>query len=211
MVDTDHELTARQRQGVESRGRILDAAEALVARQGFASTSISQIAKLSGLPTSSLYWHFDSREGLLSAVVERGAQRWLREHPRWPSFSGDLGAFLDAVAKGADERPVFLRLLMMSALERHGEPGPTRQAAIDVWLRVLSGLRAVMADAFTLGDDAAGTAMADRLARFMLAAVDGAVVDAHIDPAGTDISGLLTDLHLALVAIATAPSTSRPR
>ena len=203
MTEPETSMTARQRQGVLSRERILTAAEDLVARQGFAATSISQIAAASGLPASSLYWHFESKETLLGAVVDRGAQSWLREQPRWAAFDGDLAAFLDAVAKGADERPVFLRLLMLLALEREAAPpGRTRSAAITVWEGVLASLREILRDAFDLGAGAVADRRAERLARFMLATIDGAVVDAHIDPDGTDFLHLAADLHTALVAIA---------
>jgi AcrR family transcriptional regulator len=201
-------MTARQRQGVASRGRILDAAEELVAQQGFAATSVSQIAAASGLPASSLYWHFESKEALLGAVVNRGAHRWLREQPRWSAFDGDLGAFLDAVAKGADERPVFLRLLMLLALERQAaSPGATREAAVTVWEGVLGSVREILRDAFELGAGAAADRRAERLARFMMATIDGAMIDAHIDPDGTDIAQLAVDLHTALVAIAVSMPT----
>jgi AcrR family transcriptional regulator len=196
-------LTARQRQGVVSRGRILDAAEDLVAQQGFAATSVSQIAAASGLPASSLYWHFDSKEALLGAVVERGARRWALDQPRWSAFDGDLAGYLDAVGKGADERPVFLRLLMLLALERQAAtPGATRTVAVTVWEGALSSLREILRHAFDLSKGRAGDRGAERLARFMLATMDGAVLDAHIDPEGTDIAQLVVDLHTALVAIA---------
>src|SRR6266496_2327682 len=54
-----------------SQDRILDAAERLVAERGYTAASISLISKASGLPASSIYWHFGSKEGLLAAVVER--------------------------------------------------------------------------------------------------------------------------------------------
>lgn len=48
-------------------------ASRLMATRGYDGTSISALAKSSGLPASSIYWHFGSKEGVLKAVMERGA------------------------------------------------------------------------------------------------------------------------------------------
>ncbi len=74
--------TKRQLQGDQSREEILDAATRLMAARGYAGTSVSDIARESGLPASSIYWHFASKTGVLTAVMERGAAR----------FFGDLEA-----------------------------------------------------------------------------------------------------------------------
>jgi AcrR family transcriptional regulator len=197
--------TARQRQGAESRLRILDAAEALISEQGFAATSISQIARDSGLPASSIYWHFVSKEDLLSAVVERGALRWHRALPAWSHFDVDLAAFLEAIGKGVDERPAFLRLFMMLTLEgRDTSPESARELVEQVWHRVRLALAGVFTEAFDLGTGPAADRGAERLARFALAHIDGVFVDAHVDPDGTDVPAQFADLLVALEALAGA-------
>jgi AcrR family transcriptional regulator len=55
-----------------TRERILDVAEALFAEQGFAGTSVRDIAAAAGLTAASLYNHFDGKEALYEAVLERG-------------------------------------------------------------------------------------------------------------------------------------------
>ena len=65
--------TRREELGIQSRRKIVDAAAALMAERGFAGTSISAVSRRSGLPSGSIYWHFDSKEDLLAAVVEGGA------------------------------------------------------------------------------------------------------------------------------------------
>src|SRR5262249_14125499 len=74
-------LTKRQQQGAASRELILDATERLMATKGFAATSISDIRKACGLPASSIYWHFGSKDGVLAAVMERGANRFFDAIP----------------------------------------------------------------------------------------------------------------------------------
>ena len=42
----------------------------------------------SGLPPSSTYWHFGSKDGLLAATVDYGATKWLEQVPRWDQLAG---------------------------------------------------------------------------------------------------------------------------
>ncbi|MBW2234835.1 MAG: TetR/AcrR family transcriptional regulator [Deltaproteobacteria bacterium] len=52
--------------------RILDAAEALFAEKGFAGTAVRDIATRAGLHPGSLYNHFESKQALYEAVLQRG-------------------------------------------------------------------------------------------------------------------------------------------
>lgn len=52
--------------------RILDEAEALFAERGFAGTAVRDIAARAGLNPASLYNHFEGKEALYEAVLERG-------------------------------------------------------------------------------------------------------------------------------------------
>ncbi len=54
-----------------SREKILDAAEPLFARQGFAGTGLAEVAARVGLSKSSLFHHFSSKAQLYAAVVAR--------------------------------------------------------------------------------------------------------------------------------------------
>src|SRR5215471_873033 len=75
-------LSRREELGVESRRKIVEAAGALMAGRGFAGTSIAAVSQRSGLPSGSIYWHFESKEALLGAVMEDGARRWFDALPR---------------------------------------------------------------------------------------------------------------------------------
>lgn len=54
-----------------TRDQILDAAEALFARQGFDPTTIKEIGAQAGLNPALIYYYFDSKEELYKAVLER--------------------------------------------------------------------------------------------------------------------------------------------
>ena len=58
--------------GDRTRKRLLDAAAAEVARCGVAGTSINAIAAAAGLKTGSVYFHFESKDQLVEAMLEEG-------------------------------------------------------------------------------------------------------------------------------------------
>jgi TetR/AcrR family transcriptional regulator, cholesterol catabolism regulator len=57
-----------------SRRRILDAAALSFRRHGFASVTLKDIAERAGLQAGSLYYHFDSKEEIVEAVLAAGVK-----------------------------------------------------------------------------------------------------------------------------------------
>jgi AcrR family transcriptional regulator len=55
----------------DKRTRIVDTAARLVHEQGFANTSLADIARESGVPLGNLYYYFKTKEALGEALVER--------------------------------------------------------------------------------------------------------------------------------------------
>ena len=118
MIPTDVRPTKKQQQGEQSRELILDATERLMATRGYAATSISDIRKACGLPPSSIYWHFGSKEGVLAAVMERGADRFFAAIPT----AEDAESQLAVLSTLQSQHPDFLRLFYMLSLERNTDP-----------------------------------------------------------------------------------------
>src|SRR5689334_25212655 len=87
MCPTDHEKRApgvgagkvskRVAQGLKSRDSLLRAATRQFAERGFSATSIDDVCRDAGVVKSAVYWHFDSKEGLLAAVLEETATAWI--------------------------------------------------------------------------------------------------------------------------------------
>ena len=96
-----------------------------MATRGYAATSISDIRKACGLPPSSIYWHFGSKEGVLAAVMERGADRFFAAIPT----GGTADEQLAVTARLQAEHRDFLRLFYMLSLERSDDPGGRRGGA----------------------------------------------------------------------------------
>jgi AcrR family transcriptional regulator len=60
MSETAPVLGAKAAQSAQTRKRLIDAASELFAEQGYAGTSILQIAERSGISRGSVAWHFSS-------------------------------------------------------------------------------------------------------------------------------------------------------
>jgi AcrR family transcriptional regulator len=106
--------------GEQSRERILDAATEVATERGYDGTTISLVSKKSGLPPTSIYWHFADKDDLIAAVIERSFARWLAAldlggPESLAERAKDLGP---PVAKAFLDAPDFMRLGLMLALER---------------------------------------------------------------------------------------------
>jgi AcrR family transcriptional regulator len=197
--------TRREHLGAESRARILAAASALMTERGFSGTSISAVSERSGLPSSSIYWHFGSKEGLLAAVVEEGAQRWFDGLPRWEALEGrplERGRqMMEATARALETHPEFLRLLFLIALERRDIDADSLAAIARVRGMARKGLERT-ADAILA---AAGLPdprpVAAETASLALAMIDGIFLQHHIEPAATDVPRLFALAHAALLGL----------
>ncbi|MBI5103903.1 MAG: TetR/AcrR family transcriptional regulator [Solirubrobacterales bacterium] len=190
------------RRGTRSREVVLDAAERLMAEHGYEAATTSAIVKASGIPISSLYHYFGSKNGVLVAVMERGAARFFAElpPPRRPTGDPetDLGALIAQVQSTLQRHPDFLRLLVVLAAQPPAGDAAIVTEVIDrVRGEALVRLRRQMAVTFGLRANAKAT---DRLARFALAAVDGAFIATQSDRR-VDLGRMLEDLPTALVAI----------
>ena len=62
-----------QQRSIETKNKILNAAEELFSLHGFSGTSLRDIHSLSGVAPSLCHYHFGSKEDVLQAVVDRRA------------------------------------------------------------------------------------------------------------------------------------------
>ena len=85
-----------------TRNTILDTAIELFIREGFEKTSMDAIALQAKVAKGTLYYHYDSKEGIVDAVVERYAKAMeerlsLVESDRCLGLAGKLEAFTAAL------------------------------------------------------------------------------------------------------------------
>jgi len=204
--DAAHPLTRREQLGIRSRGRIVDAAAALMSERGFAGTSIAAVSQRSGLPSGSIYWHFESKEALLAAVMEEGARRWFDALPRIDDLptnpAARITALFDASEAMLETHPEFLRLLLLIALERR-DVDPVSLAVIRrVRAQALAGIQSMLAVLLAPLKLRDARRIADDFARLVLVVADGAFVAQHIDPEQSDVRRSFELLRRALTALA---------
>lgn len=197
--------------GAGTRERVIRAAAELFATRGFAATSISAIRNASGALPSSIYWEFGSKDGILAAVLEDSAARWLEQARAsavramaQPALSAKLrlGAYLEQLADALAERPEFLRLLLLLSLERRDVDERSLQAIRQVRRRAVESLARLYAEAGIV-DPAAQESDVVELARASLAFFDGAFVAAQVDPETTDLRRMFSLLHAGITAAVT--------
>jgi AcrR family transcriptional regulator len=196
MIPTDGRPTRKQQQGEQSRELILDATERLMATRGYAATSISDIRKACGLPPSSIYWHFGSKEGVLAAAMQRGADRFFAAIPT----SEDAETQLAVLSTRQAQHPDFLRLFYMRSLERGNDP-----AVAAVVRRVRDTAIARFRNAITqLLPADAPPSKADRvvteLTALAVALSDGVFFADHLEP-DTDVERMYRRLSQAITAL----------
>lgn len=102
----------------DTRERILDAAEALFAERGLAGTPVRDIARHVGLTPASLYNHFESKQALYEAVLDRGLRPLSELLDGLQARAGgeDAEAVIDAIMAHLARHPRIPRLVQHEAL-----------------------------------------------------------------------------------------------
>jgi AcrR family transcriptional regulator len=161
--------------GRASRRQILDAAAEIASECGYQGTSISAVSKRSGLPNSSIYWHFENKEDLFTAVINDSYEQWCDElAASRNSANGDGHNFEKLYAK-LGQFPDFIRLGLIMTLERPPEGGDAaRQRFLEIRRESLENLRtALLSDYPDLAEP-----QANALAAMTLSQLDGSFVAA---------------------------------
>lgn len=180
--------------GRESRQKILEAAARVAGERGYDGATIARVSKESGLPASSIYWHFADKDALLAAVVEASFELWLGRVSLaiGATAAEKVRALSESVARAFRESPDFLRLGLMLALERRSDELEARRLylrlrheALDRFVGELLGERSMMS-----------VADARRLVTYALAGGEGILLAAA---AGDDDVDELFALHATAV------------
>ncbi|UPH72274.1 TetR/AcrR family transcriptional regulator [Abyssibius alkaniclasticus] len=136
-------------------GEVLDAALALFTEQGFARTSVAQIAKRADLSKGAVYLYFPSKDAILEGLVERMIAPLSDEvFERIASHQGDprplLAQFLRMLAAmlGDDTRRAVPMIVLREALAAPDMAKTFRKAVLD---RALPAVTALLAQGMAGG------------------------------------------------------------
>ncbi|RIL04611.1 MAG: hypothetical protein DCC71_13440 [Proteobacteria bacterium] len=141
-----------------SRDKILEVAEALYARRGFAGVGMREVAEAAGLGKSSLFHHFRSKVQLYLAVLERVLGR-IDERLGAALASGDapaakLDRWTDALVDALAEQPASARLLLRALFEDEQfdtEEWPEGQAVDQRVESLLAGISRLLEEGMRAG------------------------------------------------------------
>lgn len=166
---TQHERRA------ETRDRLLDAAADLFARHGIDGASVDAIAEAAGRTSGALYGHFGSKEGLLTALLDR----WLAE----------VVAVTEAEVVAAPSTDARLAAIWRN----FAEPTPWVQLEHELWLYATRNdnsdaadrVAARYRDAAARVDEFAGAGR-DGVGRLVIALMIGLEMQHRVDPDAVD-------------------------
>ncbi|MBP2335313.1 TetR/AcrR family acrAB operon transcriptional repressor [Saccharothrix coeruleofusca] len=186
--------------GEESRRRILDAAEELLAKSGFDRTSFVDISELSGISRGSIPWHFKNKAGLVMAVVERAIDRVMRPE-RYRVVPPLAEVFDDYAAWVRSDNSALLFMILTEAMNSTGAVHAQYQQFL---AQRREGLETVLRLKRPKGVDPEAAAKRERA---FAVALNGALIGIHlqalIDPDSFDLDqalqslAALVDEHLA--------------
>lgn len=111
-----------------TRDKLLDAAEKLIAEQGYAGTSLRQIIAEAGVNLASIHYHFGSKDELMHEVVRRKVS---------PVNDKRLKLF-DALKEKAGGKPVPVQKLLEAFLLPMGEVASSHPQFVRVMGRLVA-------------------------------------------------------------------------
>jgi AcrR family transcriptional regulator len=161
----------RERERVEVRRKILDAARDLFVAEGYERVTMRRIAEAIEYSPTAIYLHFEDKDDLVLALCREDFGRLLeameREAPpKDPvEWIRQLGR---AYARFALENPNHYRFMFMSPMKPEHTPEPTDPGQLSFGVLRTAVARAIETGAFRTGD-------VDTIAQVMWSSVHGAV------------------------------------
>ena len=149
MSSTAASARAAPAQRANNRRRaLLDAAARLFAEQGFAGSSVRDIAAATGILPGSVYYHFRSKEELLVAVHEEGIRRitegveaaLAEADAPWERLERAAAAHLRAILDESDYAAVVIRAFPPLEGRARARLVALRDRYEDIFRRLVEGL-----------------------------------------------------------------------
>jgi AcrR family transcriptional regulator len=135
--------------GERTQERILTAALELFSEQGFASTSVRDIAARAEITHVGLMHHFPSKDDMLVRILEYREQQDADNAKRFSDYGIDrLFAWVLDVVRANVENPERIRLFVKLSAEATDAAHPARSYFVRRYTRVIDALEGAFADHF---------------------------------------------------------------
>lgn len=183
---------ASPNEGSNSRDIILDSAQALITSKGYDGMAVSDLTEASGLPASSIYYHFGNKLGVLASLLERTFHELHASFPSPSSFAAQeplerFETWVMAACASLDRRPDYLRILLAISIGAHKDTEPIsttvariRAYAHASWVEALTPVFGDGREALVEQLAVLGRAMIDGLS--VANSFDGLAYSSHVAP-----------------------------
>ncbi len=199
-VNQDSRTRRMQARGKEGRTRILQQMLTLVDERGFEGATIAELARRTGLPASSVYWHFASKDDIVAAAIRYSYDERYGDRTPWPEEPDDrplLDQVVEALGhlEGDGSEADYIRVGLALSLQRRSSAPAAREVFLDI--RQESKRRLVTWWRLALGrmaDERPDPRAAEAMSRFTLAVLDGRYLtgrDLTLAPANTRLLALI--------------------
>jgi len=180
-------MPPQQQRSEETRARLLDAAEACFARDGYDATGVAEICQAAGVSKGAFYHHFESKHSVFTALLDRwlaGIDEQLAvldaQDGLVPQRLRGMAIVADQTLRHVDERWV----LFLEFWSRAARDPETWRVTIQPLYRYRSRLVALVGQGIAEGSLAVVEPQA--AANAIIALAIGQFVQAVLDPAGVD-------------------------
>lgn len=166
---------------------ILDAVLSLAAASGYEGTTMADVARVSGLPIGSVYWHFENKETLFSALLEHCFGLWRDAHAGQSQRELLHSCIADSAAGSSDPantEEAFWTIGLALALDKHLHENEARRTYLRIRSRMFETALAQVRGEFPAAALAADPDFARTIVAFGRALTEGLYVSVA---AGDDV------------------------
>lgn len=143
----DSPARTRRSNGAGRRDAIVDAATELFAARGFSGVSVQDIADAAGVHKTTVLYHFDTKDALHDAVLDRALGRiteLMRDFLAGPFSRERLAYLLDQNHAFYAEQPSLARLLQRELLETGGSEAYLKRFVDPIYVPAVAGFEGAM-------------------------------------------------------------------
>lgn len=201
--------TTKREQREASIEKLLDAGLIRFVRQGYRGTTVEEIAEGCGLTKGSVYFYFKSKEGLLSALLERAEAVVVDAMVRRVSDQSGGGvdklvAFIHGQARLGVTNPDLVLLLILMSLEFAGKDHPIERRTKAIYERLYRTLEHIIELGKTRGEFRADIRTLEQAA-IVMAGHDGTFLEWYRRRAAFEGEELVRALRTSMLAGLMAP------
>ena len=186
----------------QKRQRLVEATAAVVARKGYAGTSMKDIAQEAGIAQGLIHYYFDSKDDLVMAVVKEACDQMLTETRE--AFARAEGGPLERVWPALEtardrtkERPEMWRLFVELLPLSFNNPGLRTQFQ-ELYAKLIQGT-VEMVEEVNRQVPTPLPVEPEYFARVISAAIDGIALQALVEP-GLSVDDMYTALGFILIS-----------